>query len=114
LVRLAWGDGLPWGLGFWPGGYDGFPGLKDGEGRGDREFMAALDLKRPVFSKVWLRVLLAAGRTANGGPLLPSNRLLLGGRFGVNLQTRFGVVRLEYGRATEGHRAVFLRLGRIL
>jgi hypothetical protein len=40
--------------------------------------------------------------------------LLLGARAGLNLGTRFGLVRLEYGLATEHHRAVFIRLGRIL
>jgi hypothetical protein len=114
LLRLAWGEGLPFGLGFWPGGFDGFPGLKDGEGRGDREFMAAIDLSQPLLGKLWLRGLFAAGRTVNGGPLLPQRPLLLGGRVGLNLETRFGLVRLEYGRATQGHRAWFVRLGRIL
>jgi hypothetical protein len=113
LIRLGWGEGLPYGLGFWPGGFDGFPGLKSGEARGDREVMAALDMRRPLVGELSLRGLLAVGRTANDGPLLPDNPLLLGGRFGLNLQTRFGLVRLEYGRATERHRAVFLQLGRI-
>jgi hypothetical protein len=114
LIRLGWGEGLPFGLGFWPGGYDGFPGLRAGEARGDREAMAALDLTHPLVGKLSLRGLLAVGRTANGGPLLPDTSLLLGARFGLNLQTGFGLVRLEYGGATEGHRAFFVRLGRIL
>jgi hypothetical protein len=114
LVRLAWGEGLPFGLGFWPGGFDGFPGLKPGQGRGDREVTAALDLRHPLGGRLWLRGLLAVGRTANGGPLIPGTPLLMGGRFGLNLETRFGLVRLEYGLATEGHRAFFVRLGSIL
>jgi hypothetical protein len=114
LMRLAWGEGLPFGLGFWLGGFDGFPGLKAGEGRGDREVIAALDLRRPLLGKLWLRGLLAVGRTSNGGPLLPDDPLLLGARVGLNLGTRVGLFRLEYGRATEGHSAIFIRLGRIL
>jgi hypothetical protein len=113
LIRLGWGQGLPFGLGFWPGGYDGFPGLKAGEARGDRELMAALDLRRQLIGKLSLRWFLAVGRTATGGPLVPTTPLLVGARFGLNLQTRLGLVRLEYGGATEGHRAVFVRLGRI-
>jgi hypothetical protein len=34
-------------------------------------------------------------------------------RAGLNFDTRFGLVRVEYGRATGGHRAFFFRLGRI-
>jgi hypothetical protein len=114
LLRLAWGENLPFGLGFWPGGFDGFPGLKDGEGRGNRELMAALDVQRPLLGKLSFRALFAMGRTATDGPVIPQEPLLLGARAGLNLGTRFGLVRLEYGLATEHHRAVFIRLGRIL
>ena len=114
LVRLAWGDGLPFGLGFWPGGFDGFPGFRSGEGRGDREIMAAMDLIQPLAGKLSFRALFAVGRTANGGPVIPSGPWLVGARAGLNLDSRFGLLRLEYGLATEAHRAVFIRLGRIL
>jgi hypothetical protein len=113
FARLAWGNGLPFGLGFWPGGLDGFPGLGSGEARGDREITLALDLQRQIVGKLSVRGLLAAGRTANGGPLLPQEPWLLGARAGLNLDTRLGPIRLEYGRATERHRAFFVRLGRI-
>jgi hypothetical protein len=113
FARLGWGQNLPFGLGFWPGGYDGFPGLKDGQGRGNREAMAALDMSRPVLGKLSLRAILAVGRTATGGPVLPAQAWLLGARAGLNLVTRLGLVRVEYGRATESHRAIFLRLGRV-
>jgi hypothetical protein len=76
--------------------------------------MAALDVQRPLLGKLSFRALLAMGRTATDGPLIPQEPLLLGARAGLNLGTRFGLVRLEYGLATEHHRAVFIRLGRIL
>jgi hypothetical protein len=113
LLRVGWGDEVPFGLGFWPGGFDGFPGLRDGEGRGDRELTLGLDLKRPIVGKLSVRALFAAGTTANGGPLLPRTPLLFGARAGLNLETRFGLIRVEYGRATQQHRAFFVRLGRI-
>jgi hypothetical protein len=113
FVRVAWGDELPFGLGFWPGGLDGFPGLRSGEGRGDREVTVALDVLRPLAGKLSARVLLAAGRTGDGGPLLTGWPWLLGARMGLNLATRFGLMRVEYGRATEGHAAFFIRLGRL-
>jgi hypothetical protein len=114
LVRLAWGRDLPFVLGFWPGGFDGFPGMKDGEARGDRELTAAVDLQRPMVGKFSLRSLVALGRTAIGGPLLPTGQWLLGARLGINWDTRFGLVRVEYGHATQGHSAFYIRLGRVL
>ncbi|MFL5516642.1 MAG: hypothetical protein ACJ8DJ_10825 [Gemmatimonadales bacterium] len=113
FVRLAWGDGLPFPLGFWPGGYDGFPGLHSGEARGDREVTLALDVMRPLVGKLSARAMLAAGRTRDGGSLL-GQPWLVGARAGLNLDTRLGLVRLEYGLATESHRAFFIRIGHIL
>ena len=112
FARVGWGQAVPFSLGFWPGGFDGFPGLHTGERRGDRELMAALDLQRPVAGKLSLRALVATGRTANGGGLLSANRWLAGVRAGLNLDTSFGLVRLEYGVATGRHRALLIRAGR--
>ena len=70
--------------------------------------MLALDLSRPLF-----RTLFAVGRTAEGGgPLSPEAPWLFGARAGLNFDTRFGLLRVEYGRATGDHRAFFFRLGR--
>jgi hypothetical protein len=112
LARLAWGEGLPFALGFWPGGYDGFPGLKPVNHRGDHEVTAALDVQRRIAGPLSLRGMVATGRTAVGGPLL-GGPWLIGVRGGLNLDTRLGPVRVEYGIATEGHHAYFLRLGRV-
>jgi hypothetical protein len=114
LLRLAWGENLPFGLGFWPGGFDGFPGFKNGEGRGDRELTAGLDLIQPLFGPLSFRTLLAVGRTSNGGPVIPREPWLGGIRAGLNLNSRRGLFRLEYGEAGGSHHAFFIRLGRIL
>jgi hypothetical protein len=114
FLRLAWGDGLPFPLGFWPGGYDGFPGLHSGEARGDREVTLALDVVRPLVGRLSARAMLAAGRTSDGGPFFGQWPWLVGARAGLNLDTRLGLVRLEYGLATEDHRAFFIRVGHIL
>ncbi len=114
LLRMAWGNRLPFGLGFWPGGFDGFPGFKSGEGRGDRELMVGLDAIQPLVGRLSFRSLAAAGRTSNGGPLVSQAPWLLGIRAGLNLDTRLGLFRLEYGVATQGHRSLLVRLGRIL
>ena len=60
------------------------------------------------------RTLVAAGRTSNGGPLIPGAPWLLGARAGLNLDTRLGLFRLEYGVATRWHGSLLIRLGRIL
>jgi hypothetical protein len=114
LLRIAWGNRLPFGLGFWPGGFDGFPGFRTGEGRGDRELMLGLDAIQPLAGRLSFRTFVAAGRTSNGGPLIPGAPWLLGARAGLNLGTRLGLFRLEYGVATQGHRSLLIRLGRIL
>jgi hypothetical protein len=113
LARLAWGEGLPFALGFWPGGYDGFPGLKAVNHRGDHEITAALDAQRPIVGPLSLRGMIATGRTSEGGPLV-GGPWLVGIRGGLNLDTRLGLVRLEYGVATRHHHAFFIRLGRLL
>jgi hypothetical protein len=113
FARVGWGQALPFSLGFWPGGFDGFPGLHTGERRGDREVTAALDLQRPIAGKLSLRALVATGRTATGGGLLSASRWLLGVRAGLNLDTSFGLIRLEYGVATGHRRALLLRAGRV-
>jgi len=114
FLRLAWGEGLPFGLGFWPGGLDGFPGFRSGEARGDRETTAAVDIIQPLWGKLSFRTLLAVGRTSNGGPLIPDEPWLAGIRAGLNLDTSYGLFRLEYGVSGGSHRAFLLRFGRIL
>jgi hypothetical protein len=114
LMRLAWGEELPFGLGFWPGGFDGFPGFKPGQGRGNRETMTAVDVIHPLAGRLSFRTLVAAGRTAVGGPLIAQGPWLIGVRAGLNLDTRWGLVRLEYGVSSHNHRAFLIRLGQIL
>ncbi len=114
FARVAWGENLPFCLGFWPGGFDRFPGLKAGEARGDREVTGAVDLKHPIAGKLSARALVAAGRTSEGGPVLPPGPWLLGVRAGLNLDSRLGELRAEYGVATGNHRALFIGVGRLL
>lgn len=112
FARLGWGEELPFSLGFWPGGYDGFPGLRTGERRGDREVTAALDIQRPLAGRLSVRTLFAVGQTTLGGRIFPGGPWLLGARTGLNLDTRYGLVRVEYGWATHDHRAWLIRAGR--
>ncbi len=111
-LRAAWGDSLPLQLAFPLGGDDGFPGLDLGDRRGDHELMAGLLLAQPIKGPLLFRIEGAVGRSALGGPLVNGRGWLAGVRAGLGAETPVGPVRFEYGVATGGHDAVFVRLGR--
>ena len=111
-LRLGWGEHLPLQLGLPIGGDDGFPGLHIGELRGDREAMLSLLLATPIKGPLLARVELAGGRAASGGPFLDSDGWLAGVRAGIGADTPLGPVRFEYGAATGGRDALFVRMGR--
>ena len=94
------------------GGADGFPGLQVGERRGDREALLELQSAWLVRGPVALRMLLAAGRSATGGGLFDRAGWLAGARVGVGAETPVGPVAFEYGFASSGQRAAFIRVGR--
>jgi predicted acylesterase/phospholipase RssA len=110
-LRYAIGAHLPLELTFPLGGTEGFPGLRFGNARGDREAMAGTGAAIPVWGPLAIRVELEAGQTRFGGPAIPDGRWLLGARGGVGADTPLGPVRLEYGGASGGQRALFVRLG---
>ncbi|HEU4700729.1 MAG TPA: hypothetical protein VFS40_16215 [Gemmatimonadales bacterium] len=113
-ARLGWGEHLPFLSGFWLGGFESFPGLPPGEGRGDREAMRGVGLSRPLVGRVSLRLLPAVGRVASGGALVDGDEWLAGVRGGVGVALpRVGLVRLEYGIATGHRRAWLVRVGSI-
>ncbi|MFL5402891.1 MAG: hypothetical protein ACJ8BF_08755, partial [Gemmatimonadales bacterium] len=111
-VRFGWGQRLPIQATFPLGGEDGFPGIHIGERRGDREALVSLLLTYALKGPFVGRVELATGRSARGGPLLDGDRWLAGVRAGVGAETPVGPVRFEYGVASGGRSAVFVRLGR--
>ena len=111
-VRLGVGRGLPIHMAFELGGDQGFPGLHVGERRGDREVFARVQSAWQLKGPVALRMLVAAGRSANGGPLFEGEGWLAGIRVGVGAATPIGPVAFEYGFASNGRRAAFIRVGR--
>jgi NTE family protein len=111
-LRLGWGEQLPLQLRLPLGGNDGFPGLHIGERRGDREAMASVLFATPIKGPLLARIELAAGRSGSGGAFLDSEGWAAGIRGGVGAETPFGPVRIEYGFATRGREALFVRLGR--
>jgi NTE family protein len=111
-LRLGWGESLPIQLGIPLGGNDGFPGLHIGERRGDREAMLDVLLTTPIKGPLVARVEVAAGRSGVGGALFDSEGWVAGVRAGIGAETPLGPVRFEYGVATGGRDALFVRIGR--
>ncbi len=111
VLRICAGADLPFALGFWPGGPDGFPGLDYGEGRGDREVTLGLHLSRPLGPRFTAHLTGAAGTTALGGPVLPGTGWVAGVRAGLGVETGVvGVLRVEPGITSDGRASVFLRV----
>jgi hypothetical protein len=111
-VRFGWGERLPLQATFPLGGDDGFPGLHLGERRGDREALFRLLLTYVLKGPFVGRIEVATGRTALGGPVVDSDSWIVGARAGLGAETPVGPVRFEYGVASGGRGAVFVRLGR--
>jgi hypothetical protein len=61
---------------------------------------------------VAVRWLVAAGRSADGGQLFEDTRWLAGIRLGLGATTPIGPVNFEYGFASNGEKAAFIRVGR--
>jgi len=111
-LRLGMGRHLPLHREFELGGDDGFPGLHIGERRGDREIYARVQGAWQLRGPIALRMLVAAGRSSNGGPLLDREDWLAGVRMGLGANTPVGPVAFEYGLASNGRRSAFIRVGR--
>lgn len=111
-LRVGWGRLLPLQATFPLGGPDGFPGLHLGERRGDREVLAALQSIFQIKGPIGARLLLAVGRSATGGEILGGDGWLGGARVGLGADTPVGPVLAEYGIATNGRGAAFVRVGR--
>jgi NTE family protein len=111
-LRLGWGNRLPLQAAFPLGGDEGFPGLHLGERRGDREALASVLVTYTLKGPFVGRLELTTGRSGLGGPLIDAEGWLAGARVGLGAETPVGPVRFEYGVATGGREAVFVRLGR--
>jgi hypothetical protein len=111
-IRLGAGRRLPVQTEFELGGEDGFPGLTVGERRGDRELVVQVQSAWQVKGPVALRWLAAAGRAGSGGGVFDGDRWLAGVRVGLGATTPIGPVNFEYGFASNGEKAAFIRVGR--
>jgi predicted acylesterase/phospholipase RssA len=110
-LQYAIGTHLPLELTYPLGLGEGFAGLRFDNYRGDREAMAAIESRYPIWGPVAVSVEVMTGDSRFGGSVVPDGRWLLGARGGIVADTPFGPVRLEYGGASGGQRALFIRLG---
>ena len=111
-IHAGWGERLPLQSQFPLGGDEGFPGLDVHELRGDRSLLASLQSTWPLQGQLSFRLLLAAGRSAVGGPFLDGDHWLGGIRAGVGIDSPLGPARIEYGVATNGQTNLLVRIGR--
>ena len=110
-LQYAIGTHLPLELTYPLGLGEGFAGLRFDNNRGDREATAAVESRYPIWGPVAVSVELMTGDSRFGGSVVPDGRWLLGARGGIVADTPFGPVRFEYGGASGGQRALFIRLG---
>jgi hypothetical protein len=110
-LQYAIGTHLPLELTYPLGLGEGFAGLRFDNDRGDREAMASVEARYPLWGPVNVSLELMTGDSQFGGSVVPDGRWLLGARGGIVADTPFGPVRFEYGGASLGQRALFIRLG---
>jgi hypothetical protein len=91
------------------GGDQGFPGLRIGERRGERELSGALRVGYGLKGPIEIRLLVAAGRAWT--PSLGDPGWLGGARLGIGADTPAGPIDVAYGFATTGRTGLYLRLG---
>lgn len=110
VFSLGAGGDLPaqWWFSF--GGEDGFPGLHLGERRGTSEVSGSVRVGYRIKGPIEVRLLVAAGRSWTADD---SDQDWLGGaRAGLGADTPAGPIDVGYGVATNGRRALFIRLGK--
>lgn len=110
--RIGWGDDLPIHRAFVFGGDDGFPGLTRQVTRGDRETLLSLQSSYRLAGPVSARLLLATGRSSNGGALFDDDNWRAGARAGFGIESLLGPILFEFGWADGGETATWVRLGR--
>ena len=110
-LQYAIGTHLPLELTYPLGLGEGFAGLRFDNDRGDREALVSVESRYPIWGPVNLSLELMTGDSRFGGSVVPDGRWLLGARGGLVADTPFGPVRFEYGGASGGQRALFIRLG---
>jgi len=96
------------------GATDGFPGLNIGEQVGTWTASYMLDAAKPLFGPINLQVTGATGTISRSSDVNFGGQWLWGARIGIGADPPIGLIRLQYGLATNGRRQWFARVGRWL
>jgi len=96
------------------GATDGFPGLNIGEFVGTWSASYMLDMAKPLFGPLNLQVTGATGTVSRSSDVNFGGQWLWGARIGIGADPAIGLIRLQYGLATNGRRQWFARVGRWL
>lgn len=113
----GWSDGLPLGAQFILGGPRGFPGLRIGERRGDRQAFGSLTVLRRVAGSLFARAEVGGGRTILVQPLRAGVMLgagqgwVRGAELGLVTDTPLGPFSIAYGIASTDRPVFKIRLG---
>ena len=115
-MRIGVGNDLPAQETFSLGGFRGFPGYKVFEARGTIENSTSLLFKYHVAGPMSLIAETVGGAvfdadSVRGAATLPPSKFVDGNRFGVEVETPLGPVRLDLGHNTTGRQQATLSIG---
>jgi NTE family protein len=115
-LRLGAGSNLPAQETFSLGGYNGFPGYKIFEARGTVENSTSLLFKYQLVGPLSLTAESVGGAifdadTVRGAVTLPVDHFVDGNRYGVEIETPLGPVRLDVGHNTTGRQQATFSIG---
>lgn len=115
-VRVGFGNDLPAQETFSLGGYNGFPGYKVFEARGTVENSTSMLFKYHLTGPISLTAESVGGAifdadTVRGALTLPVDKFVDGNRYGVEVETLLGPVRLDIGHNTTGRQQATLSIG---
>ena len=103
------------------GGWDGFPGFRTGENRGEHAVVGSVALRDKLTSLLRLRLDLDVGAISFGDTFLGAQPAPLdayagtwyyGARIGIEVRTPLGRIIVQEGRNNDGRRQLFVRIGR--
>ncbi len=120
-ASIGWGSSLPAQRWFTLGGWEGFPGLRTSENRGEHTVVGSVTIRQRLTTLLRVRLDLDAGAISFGNQFLSSRPGLLdayagvwsyGARIGIEARTPLGRIVVQEGRNSDGRRQLFVRIGR--
>lgn len=120
-LDVGYGRNLPAQRWFWLGGWNGFPGFRVSENRGEQMVHAGFAVRQKLTANFSLRADLDAGAAGFGDGFLRfrtapgeayAGTWFYGTRVGLEIRSPIGRIVVQEGRNTDGRRQLFVRIGR--